>query len=323
MITGQNVKNTYVGDGSTRQWNITFDFNDSSQIKFKVNGVDVATNFSLNTVTKVLTYPTVESELDPLTSSQEIEIYRDTSVIQNTEFNNGGLLNAKMIEDGLDKLTMIAQELKNKILGDEEGIVKVLPNGTNINKLTQEGVYFVVSPTPEEQLPKYPVDVERANSPSYYRAVLLDVKGSFQIAYFFRLLSVVSSYTPVCIAMRYCGYYSSGWIEIARNWAEQETLRTYPGNIIYIPTQYHGGVSYFLPNKEFSENDSLTSLTLNNIEDTPRPIEIYFRTGDSFSGITASQIKGWIGSTTLDTNSVYKITITNLIGKIEKVTLVE
>jgi hypothetical protein len=43
----------------------------------------------------------------------------------------------------------------------------------------------------------------------------------------------------------------------------------------------------------------------------------------TFAGITASDIKGWIGSTTLDTNSVYKITITNLIGKIEKLTMVE
>lgn len=115
MITGQTVKNTYQGDGVNREFTITFEFTDASQVKFKVNGEAVETNFALNTVAKTLTYPTVASELDPLTSEDEIEIYRDTEITQDIEFNNGGPLNAKTIEDGLDKLTMIAQELNNKI----------------------------------------------------------------------------------------------------------------------------------------------------------------------------------------------------------------
>lgn len=121
MITGQTVKNTYQGDGSNRVWNISFEFTDSSQIKFKVNGEEVTTNFALNTVAKTLTYPTVASGLAPLTSADEIEIYRDTEITQDIEFNNGGPLNAEMIEDGLDKLTMISQEIKKIAESNSKG----------------------------------------------------------------------------------------------------------------------------------------------------------------------------------------------------------
>jgi hypothetical protein len=64
-------------------------------------------------------------------------------------------------------------------------------------------------------------------------------------------------------------------------------------------------------------------LTGIEIPDTPYPIEIYFLTNNSFLGISAPQIKGWIGDTNLDADTVYKITITNLIARIEKVTVVE
>ena len=115
MITGQTTSNTYQGDGSNRVWNISFEFTDASQIKFKVNGTEITTNYALNTVSKTLTYPTVESELDPLTSADEIIIYRETPITQDIDFTNGGPLNAEMIEESLDKLTEICQELNKKI----------------------------------------------------------------------------------------------------------------------------------------------------------------------------------------------------------------
>lgn len=97
----------------------------------------------------------------------------------------------------------------------------------------------------------------------------------------------------------------------------------------YMPDRFYPNTAYFAGNfiKSSYYNPStlytFTSLTLTNLIDSPQPVEIYFKTGNTFSGITASQIKAWIGSTELDTNSGYKITITNLIGKIEKLTMVE
>lgn len=154
MITGQTTSNTYQGDGVNREFTITFEFTDASQVKFKVNGQEVTTNYALNSVSKILTYPTVESELDPLTSADEIEIYRDTEITQDIEFNNGGPLNANMIEDGLDKLTMIAQEIKEiaESKAIEEGL-KVMPDGTDIDTLTEEGAYFIFGVTSTRGLP--------------------------------------------------------------------------------------------------------------------------------------------------------------------------
>lgn len=172
MITGQTTSNTYQGDGSNRVWNISFEFTDSSQIKFKVNGEAVTTNYELNTVAKTLTYPTVESELDPLTSADEIEIYRDTEITQDIDFVNGGPLNADMIEKGLDKLTMISQELlrvaressglvAGKGIKISDGVVSlkgatIMPDGTDVDTLKEEGVYIIKDPTSTSGMPKQP-----------------------------------------------------------------------------------------------------------------------------------------------------------------------
>lgn len=97
----------------------------------------------------------------------------------------------------------------------------------------------------------------------------------------------------------------------------------------YMPDYIYPNTIYFCGNfiNPSSYNPDtvypFTNLTLDNLPDSPYPIEIYFKTGNTFSGITALQIKAWIGSTELDVNSGYKITITNLIGKIEKLTMVE
>lgn len=93
-----------------------------------------------------------------------------------------------------------------------------------------------------------------------------------------------------------------------------------------IPSPILPNRSYFLGNFIKTDNNtstivSLSSLTLTNIPDSPYPIEFYFKTDSSFSGITATDIKAWIGNTTLNIDSAYKITIVNLIGTIEELTI--
>ena len=331
MITGQTVKNTYQGDGVNREFTITFEFTDSSQIKFKVNGQEVTTNFALNTVAKTLTYPTVASELDPLTSADEIEIYRDTEITQAIEFNNGGPLNAKMIEDGLDKLTMIGQEIKAIAEGNPTGSVRTLDSGTNIDDVVVEGEYYIPNPSTDGNFPPDILSGQYAQGQPYSTSVFLIVKqfnsGSeyfkgVQIAYFFGVGVGSGHGVPYSIAIRTFDR-SSGWKEISRLIQNFETGKYIPSGELYIPLYLYGGTTYFIPNKELSNDDALTSLELNHIEDSALPIIIYFKTGESFSGITAPDIIAWIGNTTLDTNSAYKITIVNLVATIEKMTIVE
>lgn len=357
MITGQTVKNTYQGDGVNREFTITFEFTDSSQVKFKVNGQEVTTNFALNTVAKTLTYPTVASELDPLTSADTIEIYRDTEITQDIEFNNGGPLNAKMIEDGLDKLTMIAQEVLNtaknngleagKGIDIEDGIIsvkglKVMPNGTDIDTLTEEGEYFIQLATCTSGFPSdFAITVERAGQSPYagvsaYVKVIPTVTSATyptvkltQVCFLYKvdsMPSTINTFDSIYIrTFETAEGWSGSWDNANINNKKRiiNCGTSYP-NIVFIPTKLYPNTTYKLGNVfSSSEATGLTSLNLSGtqIPDTPYPIELIFKTGDSFSGITATQIKGWIGSTSLDTDSVYKITISNLIAKIEKVTV--
>lgn len=345
MIQGQTIKNTYNGDGTTRVFNITFEFEDVSQIKFKVNSMPVDTNFSINAAAKTLTYPTVESELDPLTSADEIEIYRDTGITQDIDFENGGLLNAEMIEKGLDKLTMIAQELKKAIVPKESNLI-VLPAGTDIDTVLQEGEYWIPSATCGVGFPSDVIkNGEIANTApaeaifAYIRVIktktenwLPTVKAT-QLCLFYTKQSGSGTVGFSCAYIRTtCSETSSGYWTARNIINDKKAVGCgvfFGSSSVYIPSTVYPNTAYFLGNfiKEGNYNTgtiyTLTSLTLPTIPDSPYPIEFIFKTGNSFSGITASDIKAWIGSTTLDTNSAYKITITNLIGKIEKLTLVE
>ena len=147
MITGQTTSNTYQGDGSNRVWNILFEFTDSSQIKLRVNGKGITTNYSIDIVDKTVTYPTVESELEPLNSSQEITIYRETPITQDIDFINGGPLNAEMIEDGLDKLTQILQEGTNMNIEGFKIVPEVDENSTNEEVVGAKAIYELVNDT--------------------------------------------------------------------------------------------------------------------------------------------------------------------------------
>ena len=345
MITGQTVKNTYTGDGVTREFTITFEFTDSSQVKFKVNGEDVTTNYSLNTVAKTLTYPTVASELDPLKSTDEITIYRDTSVTQDIEFSNGGPLNADMIEDGLDKLTMIAQEIKSSTTSEDSDI-KILPEGTDIDEVLNEGEYWIKAVTCTSGFPSdLPTTQEGAYTETltaihaYIKVIDTETEATYptvkktQICFFYEQMvgSSTSSFFGAYIRELST---STGYSKYWNNYNLLNRKRAIGcginiGGTVYMPTKFYPNTSYFLGNFiKAGAGDpetivSLTSLTLSSLPDSPYPIEFYFKTGETFSGITASQIKAWIGNTTLDTESAYKITIKNLIGTIEKLTVVE
>lgn len=95
----------------------------------------------------------------------------------------------------------------------------------------------------------------------------------------------------------------------------------------YIPIKLYPNIDYFIGNviKPSNINPNtiypLYDLTLTDLPDSPYPIGIYFKTGATFSGITATQIKAWIGNTTLNPDSCYKLTIANLIGTIEELTI--
>ena len=323
MITGQTVKNTYQGDGVNREFTITFEFTDASQVKFKVNGQEVTTNFALNTVAKTLTYPTVASELDPLTSADEIEIYRDTEITQDIEFNNGGPLNAKMIEDGLDKLTMISQELKEKVT--EKTDVTELPEGTDIDGILDTGVYFVKNPTSSMGMPIADYTGSPANgSYAIIRVTRVDEtdKGTYlsyqEMALIWQYTGVNSIAKPQ-VYSRYLTDYSyadKGWrrnsngltrVRISGITSATIDAQTYAGCLVLV-----GSGSYVLP------SSAITSLTITLSYGTGDKTIIVFKAGAGFT--LNKDIGYWLGEEpTFTQGSVYKITIEDSFLKCEEV----
>lgn len=226
--------------------------------------------------------------------------------------------------------------------------VKLLPDGTDIDTLTEIGEYFIKYATCSSG---FPIDLvtttERANQPGYAgvsayikvaptktEAAYPTVKVT-QTCFFYIIQSQpdnLTGFNNVYIREMY-GAEGFGY-----NWATHYISNSkrvidcgisVPGNQIFIPNKLYPNTTYKLGHVFSSyssvETKGLTRLVLTGIEipDTPYPIEIYFLTNNSFLGISAQQIKGWIGDTNLDADTVYKITITNLIARIEKVTVVE
>lgn len=336
MITGQTVKNTYQGDGSNREFTITFEFTDASQVKFKVNGEEVTTNFSLNTVAKTLTYPTVASELDPLTSADEIEIYRDTEITQDIEFNNGGPLNADMIEDGLDKLTMIGQEIKKIAEGKENGLI-IKPEGTDIDSLKAEGLYYIKNPTSTLGMPKTcnypniiggyaivsvtippvtPVKVEEGGTYFVYQEMVLWVKhfGMDSIDAPEVFTRNLTDYTYVNDGSHF--YWQKLTDTLSLIYTTETTIdyQIYRNCRIII----NGTSGNVLP------TTGITSLTINNIYSmhNSHKTEIIFKAGSGFSlNINVSHY-ALVGEATFEEDKCYILTISGDIIKIEEISLV-
>jgi len=121
-VASTTQREDYDGDGSTREWPITFPVNaltSADIVAYKVSDSGAATlisaSYALDLETKKYTYPTVESGLDPLTAQEAIIILRQLALKQSEDLKNQGNLPAQTIEDGLDRLTYIAQQLSEEI----------------------------------------------------------------------------------------------------------------------------------------------------------------------------------------------------------------
>jgi len=330
MITGQTVKNTYNGNGSTRDFTITFEFTDASQVKFKVNGEEVTTNYSLNPVSKILTYPTVASELDPLTSADEIEIYRDTTITQDIEFNNGGPLNADMIEKGLDKLTMIAQELGARE-DVAEGGVTVLPDGTDVDTLTEEGLYFIKDVDSTKGLPFS--NMSSSSTPfAIVRVTNVPIeKGTYfvyQEMVLWEMYVGVSAISEPCVYVRNLTDYT--YMQNYQQWkalGNKMITTKVTGTSISISAENYRDYQIIAnptSNYNITPSTAITSLTITNYWTVfSGKMRVIFKAGSGFSLTIQGGGDYWIGTkpTTWTEGKIYAITAEAGFLKCEEVTM--
>lgn len=136
-VANTNVSSSYNCNGVTREFNIGFHYNSTlSGLSIVVKHADgtsttVSANYEIED--NVLTYPTLESELDPLPEGDVITISRVTPLTQSINLVQQGPLDAEVLEGGYDKAALQIQEVASKkqdkliagenIVIDEDGTI--------------------------------------------------------------------------------------------------------------------------------------------------------------------------------------------------------
>ncbi len=128
----------YDGDGVTRDWAITFDVDELTETDFELYLTEaevdtpITTGYEIDLVTPQVTYPTVVSGLDLLTSSQKITIKPVLPLKQ--EFIDvavQGSIPLPAIESGFDRVVLMLQQQQEEI----GRAVKVGVTATNPDEL--------------------------------------------------------------------------------------------------------------------------------------------------------------------------------------------
>lgn len=119
-LSSTNVKDVYQGDDSQTEWDYTFPLIFGTDVKvslFDPDGVEtiLSTNYEVDTVLNQVTYPTEVSGLDPLPTGWQIVLARNVPLTQMLYLQRQAPFNAENIMQALDKLTMIAQQLDDRL----------------------------------------------------------------------------------------------------------------------------------------------------------------------------------------------------------------
>lgn len=158
------VKNIYVGNGSTTQFPITFDVNTEHPEYIHVyltNDDNITTeteNFTVNLTAKTVTYP---KEGQPLATGKKIVIMRELPLQQLLDLINQGDFFADDIEQAFDDLTMITQQLSEKLaramvfsveVADFDNIIPLAP-GMSF-RINDKGTGLELTEDPAKVLPQ-------------------------------------------------------------------------------------------------------------------------------------------------------------------------
>jgi uncharacterized protein YfkK (UPF0435 family) len=117
------TKHTYSGNGLTVDWPFTFPIatTDGSDILIYLTNPTtgystlLTSNYSVNVPGLSVKYPTVASGLPALPATWKITLIRTEDIVQLMNLLNQGAFNAENLETAFDKLTMICQQLNEKM----------------------------------------------------------------------------------------------------------------------------------------------------------------------------------------------------------------
>ncbi len=119
-VSTQLTKRIYAGNGLNRTWAVDFPVACAEDIHVFITSpsgeeTEVAADFELNATADTLTYPTLSSGREPLATGWSITLLRRTPLTQQIDLLRQGELDAEVLEDGYDKLTLVVQELAEQI----------------------------------------------------------------------------------------------------------------------------------------------------------------------------------------------------------------
>lgn len=118
-IANTKASNVFNANGVTRDFNLGFVYDENvSGISIKVidtEGTETEVSSNYTIYNGVLTYPTVDSGLDPLASGYKLTVERLTPQTQSIDLIQQGPLDAETLEGGYDKLTLEVQELQDNM----------------------------------------------------------------------------------------------------------------------------------------------------------------------------------------------------------------
>ena len=114
-VSVKRNKVQYTGDNSTTAFSVTFPYTETSQVKVYLGS-------TLQTITThyTLTDPGATGTVNFLTppgSGVIVSLIRETDYLQAVDYVNNDALDAETLEKAFDKLTMMCQQLDNKIEG--------------------------------------------------------------------------------------------------------------------------------------------------------------------------------------------------------------
>ncbi len=114
-VSVKRNKVQYTGDNSTTAFSVTFPYTESSQVKVFLGGTlqTITTHYTLTSpgATGTVTFGTAPG------SGVIVSLIRETDYLQAVDYVNNDALDAETLEKAFDKLTMMCQQLDNKIEG--------------------------------------------------------------------------------------------------------------------------------------------------------------------------------------------------------------
>ncbi len=151
-VSMQTTKRIYQGNGVSTQWDVDFPFIDVADVRVYVTSPDgveteLTANYEIDPSTRVLTYPLADSEMEPLAEGWTLTVLRKTPLTQEIDLIRQGELDAEVLEEGYDKLTLLVQELNEQVarsikypVSAQEGNVETEPFLNRIVALKQDAV---------------------------------------------------------------------------------------------------------------------------------------------------------------------------------------